>query len=113
MTNNKKNPVNSILFLNLSLIVIDLLLIVIFYNSLPENIPLFFSEPWGKDQMTNKYLIFINPLLLIFFLIISVVLRKLLNKNGSVFLEITPFVFSLISSAVLIISLIRIIMLVY
>lgn len=113
MVKNNKNPINTIIIVNSSLIVISLIIILLFYSGFPRNIPLFFSKPWGKDQLANKYFIFIIPFLSLFFLILSIILRKGLNTIGNIFLEITPLVFSLIFSTILIISLFKIIMLVY
>lgn len=32
------------------------------FSSLPPQIPLFYSKPWGEDQLADSWLIFILPL---------------------------------------------------
>lgn len=34
------------------------------FNHLPPQIPLFFSKPWGEDQLVDSWMIFLLPLLL-------------------------------------------------
>lgn len=49
------------------LIIADILMIAAFalsFNSLPPQIPLFYSRPWGEDQLVDLWFIALLPLLL-------------------------------------------------
>lgn len=51
-----------LLRLTIILFIIQIILIVWFYNQLPPEIPLFFSRPWGGDWLTSTSSIFVLPL---------------------------------------------------
>lgn len=63
----------------------DLLLIIfltIFYPHLPPQIPLFYSKPWGEDQLAEKWMIFLLPVLShTIFLFNSILYNKLYIPN--------------------------------
>lgn len=49
------------------LIIADILMIAAFaisFNSLPPQIPLFYSRPWGEDQLVDLWFIALLPILL-------------------------------------------------
>lgn len=46
------------------------------FNHLPPQIPLFFSKPWGEDQLVDNWMIFLLPVLLDIFYFINVSLVK-------------------------------------
>jgi len=39
----------------------QILLILFFWQKLPPEIPLFYSRPWGKEQLTTPFGLFILP----------------------------------------------------
>ncbi|MBI4004710.1 hypothetical protein HY358_01075 [Candidatus Roizmanbacteria bacterium] len=57
------------------LIFADVLMVAAFllkFNSLPPQIPLIYSQPWGEDQLVDYWVIVILPLLLHFFFFLNV-----------------------------------------
>ena len=53
-----------------------------FYNSLPPELPILFSKPWGQDQLAPKIYITIAPsVLLILFLIQFQIASVHIKKN--------------------------------
>ena len=52
---------NTILYSPIVLIVAMTILIFWFYKSLPPQIPLFYSRPWGQEQMTAPIFLFLLP----------------------------------------------------
>ncbi|MBI3366463.1 hypothetical protein HY041_02450 [Candidatus Roizmanbacteria bacterium] len=61
------------------LIVCDIVMIGILllqFGVLPPQIPLFFSRPWGEDQLVDTWMILILPLLLNFLFFINISLYK-------------------------------------
>lgn len=47
--------------LSVSIIVLSLIYIIIYYNSLPPFIPLFNQMPWGEERITKTIWIFLLP----------------------------------------------------
>lgn len=47
------------------------------FNHLPPQIPLYFSKPWGEDQLVDNWMIFLFPVLLdiLYFVNVSLVKR--------------------------------------
>lgn len=50
----------------LGLTLCQFLLLVFFWRSLPPELPLFYSRPWGQEQLTGKNLFVILPISLVF-----------------------------------------------
>ena len=52
------------------------------FNSMPPQIPLFYSRPWGEDQLADWWMILILPILLnILYVINNFIYRKLFTGN--------------------------------
>ena len=66
--------------ITLILLVAVLVLILFFYHRLPEQIPMFYSRPWGTDQLVNKnYVYFFFAAMFVF----SAVNWVLASRNKS------------------------------
>lgn len=50
-----------IIYLNLLLIFINFLFLGLFFSSLPPQVPLFYSQPWGKEQLAAPFWLVILP----------------------------------------------------
>lgn len=72
---------NNLIALNVLVILVQLGIVALNFNSYPEMIPLFLSRPWGNDQLAPLYMIFLLPLLCACFLIIGVILKKWILKD--------------------------------
>lgn len=91
--------------------IIEVLLIILFWSSLPSQVPLFYSQPWGKEQLAKPQNLFLLPLLglLVFFL--NSLISSLIPKNEKLVKQIlmtTFLVFNFLSLTTLI-QIIRII----
>lgn len=54
------------------ILIINVLMILIFFvefGHLPPQIPLFYSKPWGEDQLAEVWMIFLLPVLLDIFVV--------------------------------------------
>jgi len=54
------------------ILIINVLMILIFFvefGHLPPQIPLFYSKPWGEDQLAEVWMIFLLPILLDIFVV--------------------------------------------
>jgi len=91
-------------------------LILFFWKKIPPEVPLFYSRPWGKEQLANPLFLFLLPgLTLVVFLVnfafLTLVKTRLEKKDTSLFIKIietTNFAFSLFC----LITLVKIILLV-
>lgn len=59
----------------------QLFLIFIFWRLLPLELPLFYSRPWGKEQLTTPTGLFIIPAFSLLVFIINLILVSLLPKE--------------------------------
>ncbi len=63
----------------------DALMIIIFtlrFNTLPPQIPLFYSRLWGEDQLADTWLIFILPVFLnLLFFLNNYLFKKFYSDN--------------------------------
>jgi len=55
----KNRKIKTKLKISLGLIVISWILIGIFYKNFPPEIPVFFSKPWGLEQLAEKWFLFV------------------------------------------------------
>lgn len=69
--------------LNVFSFVLMIIVFLIKVNNLPPQIPLFYSLPWGENQLAETWMIFIIPILMILFIFINNFLEKkfFLNNN--------------------------------
>lgn len=67
------------------------------FNDLPPEIPLYYSRPWGAEQLANSSSIFLLPILSITVLIINNLFAVLLLRSNSLLsrlLVITSLIFT-------------------
>ena len=97
--------------ITLGLILIQVAIIIFFFPKLPPEIPLFFSQPWGKAQLAQPYLLIIFPVFSLVFLITNSLLATLFLEGEVLLSKILVFGSSLFTVFTLI-ALIKIIILV-
>jgi len=56
-------------------------LILFFWRRLPPEVPLFYSRPWGKEQLTTPWSFFILPALSLIVFLINLIFSYLINKS--------------------------------
>ncbi|PIP57132.1 hypothetical protein COS54_02685 [Candidatus Shapirobacteria bacterium CG03_land_8_20_14_0_80_39_12] len=81
-------------------------------NLLPEKVPLFYSRPWGEEQLAGREWLFSIPALSLLIFLINWQLGKLLFKKKETFLPIVIESFALLFSVLGTITLLRIIFLI-
>lgn len=64
-----------------SLAVLTIILVAARFGSLPPFVPLFYSKPWGEEQLISKIALFAVPLLILIFLFINMGLAKAIAGN--------------------------------
>jgi hypothetical protein len=100
-----QEKVNSHLFRwNLLLIIFQLTLLIIKFNSLPAQVPLYYSLPWGEEQLAAAASLFLLPTFSIVVLLVNNLIATFFLKTTPLFsrlLTIFSLVFSLLSSIAL------------
>lgn len=107
-----QEKINQILFRwNIILIVLQLAILTIKFNSLPQQVPLYYSLPWGEGQLAAAASLFLLPTFSIIILLLNNLIATFFLKIIPLFSRLLP-IFSLIFSLLSSISLIRIIILI-
>lgn len=109
---SKKNLLAKLFWLNSLLIIAELGAILLEKNILPTLVPLFYSRPWGKEQLASPNNLFIIPLSSFLLLLFNLAVGKLLQKKGEEFLALVINTGSLLFSLLGAITILRIIFLV-
>ena len=88
--------------LSFFLTVITAIIITIFRLQLPDEVPLFFSRPWGQEQLAKRETLYLVPIISFLILSASYPVALLLLKKGDKFLSsvcaLLSFLFSLLGS---------------
>jgi len=100
-------------FLKLAFIIIlaEILIILFSLSFLPPQVPLFYSRPWGGEQLVHPLYLFIIPLANLLVLILNSVLISFIPKKDSLIRQILT-IGVLIFNSLSLITLIQIIRLV-
>lgn len=69
------------LWLSFFLLCIVFLVVFILWSKLPPQIPLFYSRPWGEEQLASNYWLLILPFSLLGLLIFNLTLSSLFKKE--------------------------------
>lgn len=96
---------------NLILIIFQLGLLIFKFNSLPQQVPLYYSLPWGEGQLAAAASLFLLPTFSIIILLLNNLIATFFLKTIPLFSRLLT-VFSLIFSFLSAISLTRIISLI-
>ncbi|MBI3290073.1 hypothetical protein HYZ78_01625 [Candidatus Microgenomates bacterium] len=94
---------------SLAMTVLLFLLPIIFWGKLSEEVPLFYSLPWGEGQIANKPLLFILGGISFLFITINLLLAKILENE--IFLRRVLWAGCVSSIILALITLLRIILL--
>lgn len=89
---------------NLLLIIFQLTLLIIKFNSLPAQVPLYYSLPWGEEQLAAAASLFLLPTFSIVVLLVNNLIATFFLKTTPLFsrlLTVFSLVFSLLSSITL------------
>lgn len=92
----EKENKKTIFVINLVIIGAQILLIFLSWNKLPPEIPLFYSQPWGTDQLAPGFMILLLPLLSLFVLFVNLSLSKVFkDKLINKLFSFTSLIFSI------------------
>lgn len=97
--------------INFVLLTAQILTVILIWRFLPPEIPLFFSHPWGKDQLVNYSGITILPIVCLIIFFANTVVAKLAVREETL-VKKTLSLASLTVTLLITISLIQIIRLV-
>lgn len=97
--------------ISLFLLAIQILIIVSVWRFLPPEIPLFYSRPWGKDQLVNYPGIVILPVICLIVLFANTVVAQIATKEETLIKKMLV-VASLTFGFLILISLVQIIRLI-
>lgn len=109
MTQGEKYYQKSLGF-SLLFLAISSILLLIFWRQLPPQIPLFYSLPWGIEQLSSPLRLLLFPLSILAAIILTILTNKFVAKELVLLLivDITDALFSFMAC----LSLIKIILLV-
>lgn len=96
-------------FVSVVIIILGALLIGIQWQNLPPEVPLFFSRPWGEGQLTPTFYLFLPLGLSLVLLIVNSIL---VASFESIFLKKVLIIGGLISAALAVITIVRIVFLI-
>ena len=92
----------------LVIISLQIILIIFFFPLLPPQVPLYYSRPWGDNQLASPSSLFLLPAISFFFLLLNSCLIALLDEKKR-FLALSLAWNSLISASLALIGLGKII----
>ncbi len=72
----KKNILRA-LVLTLIIILVQIVLIVLYFSQLPPSVPLYYSRPWGQAQLAEAIYLFLLPSLSLIIFVINSLLASL------------------------------------
>lgn len=81
------------------------------YRLLPEKIPLFYSRPWGREQLAQKQLFFLVPGLMLGSSVLNFCLAKIILKKNTNFLPIMLCFFSFFLCLIGLVGVVKIVLL--
>ena len=89
-------------------LVLQILIILIAWRWLPPQVPLFFSRPWGQEQLTNPIGLFFLPAFSLVIFLVNLTLTNFLTKQEKLVSQILDSV-AMVFSLLLLVALIQII----
>lgn len=96
---------------NLLLIIFQIAILIFKFNDLPQQVPFYYSLPWGEEQLASAASLFLLPTFSIVVLLLNNLLATFFFKTIELFSRLLT-IFSLIFSLFATISLSRIIFLI-
>lgn len=84
---DKQKLLSKLTLVNISIIILGLGTILARRSFLPEKIPLFYSRPWGEEQLASKNWLFLIPFSSLIVSTFSNQMGKFLRKKNGDFLS--------------------------
>jgi hypothetical protein len=99
----------TIVALGLTMVLLSVLSLIIKWQNLPPQVPLFYSKPWGNEQLATKTLLWFLPTLSVVIWLIDLLLIRTLLKNDE-FLSRILAIFGVLSAILISFTLVKIIL---
>lgn len=80
LSQNPKDWSVSILIVSTLILFATTLVLLFSFRNLPPQIPLFYSKPWGQDQLVSPAFLFVPPLVSLIFLSINQIISSWLKN---------------------------------
>lgn len=95
----KDRSIKRVFKYSLFLISLSIIFIVFKFKTLPPEVPLFYSLPWGEKQLAPKFFLFLLPLSSVITLLVNIFFAKKAKEELLVakLLIIGAFLFSLLA----------------
>ena len=84
----------------------------LFYNGLPERVPIFFSLPWGEDRLAAKIGLFVIPIIMIGINVANSLISVFLKKRSEDYLVNVLITSSFVCNLLALITIVQIIIIV-
>lgn len=88
-------------------IVVNVGILLVFWRNLPPEVPLLYSRPWGEDQLTSPYFLWMIPILGI---VIGSGLGLVTNKIEDKMLRVIFLASNIVIQIVIVLGLVKIIL---
>jgi hypothetical protein len=109
---NQNNITNKLNLANILCIILPTLLLVWKRSFLPPLSPLYYSRPWGQDQLAPSDHLFLLPFFSLVAFIVNFLLTKSLLSKENNFLSLTICSFSLLFSVLNTVTILKIVFLI-
>ena len=107
----QNKPITKIFRWNVIIIIFQLIFLVSKFNDLPQQVPLFYSRPWGEARLATTTTLFLLPGFSIIILLLNHILAAIFLKSITLFTYLSV-TFSLLFCSFSLISIIKIIYLI-
>lgn len=77
-----------VLLLPIALIFVMLLILVFYVKRLPPQVPIYYSRPWGEEQLAPAFMLLLLPLGSLIWYILSILLIHFQTKEYRVFSQL-------------------------
>lgn len=89
----------------------QLVLLGFFWKKLPPQAPLFYSHPWGKEQLTNPFGLLVLPVLSLMIILINSAVASLISAGEKLVSQLL-IIFAAVFSFLCLITLFKIVILI-
>ena len=104
--------VRALLFASVFLVWAEVGFLILSFPSLPPEIPLFYSQPWGESQLAPSTFLFLLPFLSAIFPLLSSLIAEILWRKRETLLSFSVLIVGVVSETLLFLALARILRLV-
>lgn len=104
------NQIKIPFFIGIGSILLTLLFLLIYWQKLPPQVPLFYSKPWGEEQLVSPIYLSLPSGISVTFLVVNTFFASLLPEN--IFLKRILVIGAVLASILSAITIIHIVLLI-